>query len=128
MSNKYIEALKQHGVSNVGSYNTTKNLVEIKTQLYNKLNKMGLANYKHHWLSGSEKSASEKSANENSNSEKSARIAIKNYVMKLDNCTVEIYDLNNTQGYQITLYSNQLIPYGSDEHKYLLEIYNQLII
>ena len=113
MSKEYIEALKQHGVSNVGSYNTTKNLVEIKTQLYNRLNKMGLANYKHHWLS-------EKNVNE--------KIAIKNYVMKLDNCTVEIYDLNNAQGYQITLYSNNLIPYESNEHKYLLEIYNQLII
>ena len=123
MSNEYIEALKQHGVSNVGSYNTTKKLVEIKTQLYNRLNKMGLANYKHHWLN-----ASEKNANENSGSEKKDRIAIKNYVMKLDNCIVEIYDLNNIQGYQITLYSNQLIPYDSDEHKYLLEIYNQLII
>lgn len=118
MSNEYIEALKKHGVSNVGSYNTTKNLIEIKTQLYNRLNKMGLANYRHHWLNANEKSASEKNA----------RIAIKNYVMKLDNCTVEIYDLNNTQGYQITLYSNQLIPYESNEHKYLLEIYNQLII
>ena len=112
MSNEYIEALKQHGVSNVGSYNTTKNLVEIKTQLYNRLNKMGLANYRHHWLRGTEKD----------------KIAIKNYLMKLDNCTVEIYDLNNAQGYQITLYSNQLIPYESNEHKYLLEIYNQLII
>lgn len=112
MLNEYIEALKKHGVSNVGSYNTTKNLVEIKTQLYNKLNKLGLANYRHQWQSSN-----------NINTP-----AIKNYVMKLDQFIIEIYELTNHNQYQVTLYSNQLIPYEGDEHKYLLEIYNQLII
>jgi len=110
MLNEYIEALKKHGVSNVGSYNTSKSILEIKTQLYNKLNKLELANYRHQWLR-----------------DNSERISVNNYIMKLDNFMVEIYDLNNGEK-KITLYSNQLIPYEGDEHKYLLEIYNQLII
>jgi hypothetical protein len=78
-------------------FNTELNEYTLKCQIYNKLTKMGLANYKNTW-------------NYNNNT----------YTLHLYGFTVELK--NNV----ITLYTNNQIDLNSDEFKYYTSILHRL--